>query len=290
MTQLIAASTNNSNLFSLQAARTDDSNVDIDIFLSPAHSPSVARELIETARALVTPRGRGIYASDEAPDAIAVVLQDKHRQWSPEEHRDRRKRWRHSAYGALSNGEVLFVYITSSSHLRSSEYISGVILHPETLQDRDLGFAPLLLAKGIIPGVRANGELRPLPSSPREADFVVQGAREFIVQGLDGLLEQLQAARTAGARFSKWRVPIACTSVVGGLPTRASLEAQAETLAQYAAISQQAGLVPIVEPDVEFSEDADLVRSVEVHEQAIAMIYARCRAYGVLLEGVIPMW
>ncbi|KAF9464163.1 aldolase [Collybia nuda] len=233
-----------------------------DVFLSSRYSPSVARELIETARALVNPRGKGIYATDETPEAIEAVLRgastgaEKDKQWSVEENRDRRKRWRESAYEALSN-----------------EYISGVILYSETLLDFKL--APILQKKGIIPGVRANGELRPFPGSPSE----------FIVQGLDDLLPQLQAARAAGARFSKWRVPIACTSLVQGLPSRAGLEVQAETLAQYAAISQQAGLVPIVEPDVEFSEDADLARSAEVHEQAIALIYARCLSYGVLLEG-----
>jgi fructose-bisphosphate aldolase class I len=106
------------------------------------------------------------------------------------------------------------------------------------------------------------------------------------VQGLDDLLPQLQAACVAGARFSKWRVPIACTSAVQGLPSQAALDVQAETLAQFAAISQQAGLVPIVEPDVEFSGDADLARSAEVHQKAISLIYARCLAHGVLLEGV----
>ncbi|KXN93414.1 putative fructose-bisphosphate aldolase class 1, partial [Leucoagaricus sp. SymC.cos] len=130
---------------------------------------------------------------------------------------------------------------------------------------------------GIIPGVRANGELMPIPNSPSE----------FIVEGLDGLLGRLQAAHAAGARFSKWRVTIACTSKERGLPTQTSLELQAETLGRYAAISQQAGLVPIVEPDVEFSEDADLARSVEVHEKAISMIFERLRAYNVLLEGTI---
>ncbi|KAG6847305.1 hypothetical protein H0H93_008929, partial [Arthromyces matolae] len=135
--------------------------------------------------------------------------------------------------------------------------------------------APLLSSKGIIPGVRANGELRPLPNYKHE----------FIVQGLDGLYEQLQAARIAGARFSKWRVPIACTSAERGLPSEAALDAHAETLAQYASISQEAGLVPIVEPDVEFTEDADLARSAWVHEQAIVRIYERCRIHGVMLEG-----
>lgn len=98
-------------------------------------------------------------------------------------------------------------------------------------------------------------------------------------------MARLQAARIAGARFSKWRVPIACSSTTTGFPSPLSLEIQAETLAQYAAISQQAGLVPIVELDVEFSRDADLDRSAEVHEKAIEMIYERMRAHGVLLEG-----
>ena len=64
---------------------------------------------------------------------------------------------------------------------------------------------------------------------------------------------------------------------------------QAETLAQYAAISQQAGLVPIVEPDVEFSADADLARSTEVHHKAVSLIYARCLMHGVLLEGKVVL-
>src|SRR5258708_2294978 len=93
--------------------------------------------------------------------------------------------------------------------------ISGIILYPETVLEFHL--AGFVAERGIIPGVRANGELSPLPSSPKE----------FIVQGLDGLLPRLQAARAAGVRFSKWRVPIACTSRSspgGGLPTEAALE------------------------------------------------------------------
>ncbi|EEB93713.1 hypothetical protein MPER_07595, partial [Moniliophthora perniciosa FA553] len=135
----------------------------------------------------------------------------------------------------------------------------------------------ILTKKGIIVGVRANGELAPLPASPFE----------FIVQGLDDLLAKLQAARAAGARFSKWRVPIACTSIGLGLPSQTSLDIQAETLAIYASISQQAGLVPIVEPDIEFSADADLPRSVEIHQKAIRLIYDRCHSHNVLLEGTL---
>ena len=152
------------------------------------------------------------------------------------------------------------------------EYISGVILYHETLLDFQLG--PVLSNRGIIPGVRADTDAYPLPISPIEP----------ATQGLDNLLPRLRAAAQAGARFSKWRAPILCNSST--LPTHAALEAQAESLARFAAISQQAGLVPIVEPDVDFAEDADLRRSVEVHIKAIGMIYARCAAYGVLLEGM----
>jgi fructose-bisphosphate aldolase class I len=161
----------------------------------------------------------------------------------------------------------------TSDNIFYTEHISGVILFPETLIDFKL--APILADKGIIPGVRANGELMPIPGSPSE----------FIVEGLDGLLGRLQAARAAGARFSKWRVTIACTSKEQGLPSQTSLDLQAETLGQFAAISQEAGLVPIVEPDVEFSGDADLARSVGVHEKAISLIFERMKAYNVLLEG-----
>jgi fructose-bisphosphate aldolase, class I len=130
-----------------------------------------------------------------------------------------------------------------------------------------------LTARGVIPGVRADIDAHPLPISPLEP----------ATQGLDDLLPRLRTARAAGARFSKWRAPILCNALT--LPTSAALEIQAESLARFAAISQQAGLVPIVEPDVDFAEDADLRRSVEVHEKIIGMIYARCIAYGVLLEG-----
>ena len=141
----------------------------------------------------------------------------------------------------------------------------------ETLVEFQL--ASILHERGIIPGVRADTDSHPLPISPIEP----------ATQGLDDLLPRLLTAKAAGARFSKWRAPILCNAST--LPSQAALEVQAESLARFAAISQQAGLVPIVEPDVDFSEDADLKRSVEVHVNIISLIYARCAAYGVLLEG-----
>lgn len=250
-----------------------------DVFLQPYLSPHAAHDLIKTASALVSPRGKGIYATDESPDAIQALLDGvplndrEERTCSSEENRERRKKWREFAYNAVSNGKQSSCKYDPSDSILYTEHISGVILYPETLID--FGLAPILTDKGIIPGVRANEELMPIHGSPSE----------FIVEGLDGLLGRLQAARAAGARFSKWRVTIACTSKEQGLPTQTSLELQAETLGRFAAISQEAGLVPIVEPDVEFSQDADLARSVEVHEKAISMIFDRMKAYSVLLEG-----
>lgn len=151
------------------------------------------------------------------------------------------------------------------------DYISGVILFSETLHD--FGLAPLLSKRGIIPGVRADTDSHPLPISPLEPS----------TQGLDDLFPRLQAAYNDGARFSKWRAPILCDAAQ--YPTHAALEAQADALARFAAISQMAGLVPIVEPDVDFSADATLGRSVEVHVKIISMIYAKCLQYGALLEG-----
>lgn len=169
-----------------------------------------------------------------------------------------------------------YVYCAHLSSLQpdriTADHISGVILFHETLVDFHL--APILAQRGIIPGIRADTDSHPLPVSPLEP----------ATQGLDDLLPRLTLARAAGARFAKWRAPLLCTQTQ--FPTHAALEAQAETLARFAAVSQQAGLVPIVEPDVDFGDDADLRRSVEVHVQIISMIYARCAAYGVLTEGM----
>ncbi|TDL18153.1 aldolase [Rickenella mellea] len=243
-------------------------------FLYPHHSPEIATQLISTANSLVHPRGRGIYATDETPEAIETRLvaaanggddgKDV-KTFSEEEKRERRKRWRECLYESLT-----------------PEHISGVIIFSETLHEFNL--APTLQARGIIPGIRADTDSQPLPCSPLEP----------ATQGLDDLLPRLRHAYAAGARFAKWHAPILCTSTstnsnntTGPLPTQSALETQSESLAHFASIAQQAGLVPIVEPDVDFSGDADLARSVEVHVRVISMIYARCAAYGVLIEGTL---
>ena len=248
-------------------------------YLYPHHSPAVAASLITIAEDLVNPRGKGIYATDETIEGIearfsaAEGIEAKSKVYTDAQCRERRRRWRECLYESLPTGMHFSTTtpVLIAPNIGTLDYISGVILHHETLIDFQL--APILMSRGIIPGVRADTDAHPLPISPLEP----------ATQGLDDLLPRLQAAHKAGARFSKWRAPILCNSST--LPTQAGLEAQAESLARFAAISQQAGLVPIVEPDVDFAEDADLKKSVEVHVRIISLIYARCAAYGVLLEG-----
>jgi len=173
---------------------------------------------------------------------------------------------------ALRNLSLVLVLLTKISEW--VEHISGVILFSETLHAFNL--APLLISRSIIPGIRADTDSQPLPISTLEP----------ATQGLDDLLPRLLKAHAAGARFAKWRAPILCDE--HKYPTQAALEVQAESLARFASIAQQAGLVPIVEPDVDYSADASLAKSVDVHVRIVSMIYARCLAYGLLTEGEYP--
>lgn len=159
----------------------------------------------------------------------------------------------------------------------SLDYISGVILFSETLTAFNL--APLLIQRGIIPGVRVDLDGQPCPGSPA-------GSGEVATQGHDDLLARCQAYHAAGARFTKWRAPF-LVNESGTLPSPSAIEAQAEGLAKFAAISQMAGLVPIIEPDLAFEGDASLQRSVDAHVKVISAIYAKCAIYGVLLEGTL---
>ncbi|KAJ8691769.1 hypothetical protein PTI98_011305 [Pleurotus ostreatus] len=223
------------------------------------------KSLIEVAHSLVNPRGKGIYATDEDPSEIQARLiaalgeAGKNISWTEAQAVERRKRWRECLYETMP-----------------TEYISGVILYPETLHDFKL--APVLANRGIVPGVRANGEEYPIPASPLEP----------ATDGLDNLLPRMTKAFDDGARFAKFRTGFMCTSLAtGGLATQLAIDTQSETLARFASIAQRAGLVPIVEPDVDFSGDADLSRSAEVHEKVISAIFARCVAHGVLIEGAL---
>jgi fructose-bisphosphate aldolase class I len=157
------------------------------------------------------------------------------------------------------------------------EFISGAILFDETIHQRATGGEPLsetLARQGIIPGIKVDGGTMALPGF----------AGERVTQGLDGLRERLTAYRRLGARFTKWRAVIA---IGEGLPTAACLEANARSLALFAALSQEAGLVPIVEPEVLMDGDHTLERCEEVTSLALRTVFAALFQHRVALEVIL---
>jgi fructose-bisphosphate aldolase class I len=176
-------------------------------------------ELEQTARAIVAP-GKGILAADESDSTIKKRF-DSIGVESTEENR--------RAYRDL-------LFTTEGA----AENISGVILFEETLHQRSADGTPfpeLLARQGVIPGIKVDKGAKPLANAPGET----------ITEGLDGLRERLNEYRDLGARFAKWRAVI---NIGPGLPSEYAVWTNAHALARYAALSQEAGLVPIVEPEV----------------------------------------
>jgi fructose-bisphosphate aldolase class I len=157
------------------------------------------------------------------------------------------------------------------------EFISGVILFDETIRQRTAGGRPLpevLAAQGIIPGIKVDLGTMALPGFTGEK----------ITQGLDGLRERLDGYRQLGARFTKWRAVIA---VGERMPTDACVEANARSLALFAALSQEAGLVPIVEPEILMDGDHPLVRCEEVASAVLRTVFDALVLYRVVLEHLL---
>jgi len=157
------------------------------------------------------------------------------------------------------------------------EYISGVILFDETLRqcaDDGRRFVDVLTASGIIPGVKVDVGAVPLAGSPGER----------ITEGLDGLRQRLEAYRTLGARFAKWRAVI---EIGDGKPSAYCLDTNAHALARYAALCQEAGLVPIVEPEVLEDGAHTIERCLEVTEATLDRVFAALRAQHVVLEQIL---
>ncbi len=158
-----------------------------------------------------------------------------------------------------------------------SDSISGVILYDETIRQHTQDGTPMiavLIAAGIIPGIKVDAGTHSLAGHPGE----------FITEGLDGLRERLRDYARLGARFAKWR---AVFVVSDDLPSRECIEANAHPLARYAALSQEAGLVPIVEPEVLMDGDHSLARCREVTEAVQHAVFAQLHSQRVLIEGII---
>ncbi len=156
-------------------------------------------------------------------------------------------------------------------------YISGAILFDETIhqQKKDgVPFVKALVDAGIIPGIKVDTGAEDMAAHPGEK----------ITEGLDGLRDRLAEYAQMGARFAKWRAVIALDD---HLPSRGCVEANAETLARYATLCQEAGLVPIVEPEVLMDGPHTMERSREVTEEVLQIVFNQLYTQRVMLEGVI---
>ena len=215
-----------------------------------------ATELMHTARGLMA-RGKGILAADESTATItkrfsAIQLE------STEEHR--------RAYR-----ELLFTAPAAA------ESVSGVILYDETIRQKTkdgMPFPQYLMKQGMIPGIKVDTGAKALAGFPGET----------ITEGLDGLRERLSEYRKLGALFAKWRAVIDIGALI---PTSYAIEANAAALARYAALCQENGIVPIVEPEVLMDGGHTLERCDEVTNTVLATVFRQLFAAGVLLEGIV---
>ena len=213
-------------------------------------------ELAATATALVAP-GKGILAADESSGTIKKRFDSIDVESTEEQRRAYR--------------ELLF---TTEG---AAEFISGVILYDETIRQRSSDGTPLaevLSRQGIIPGIKVDTGTTGL------AGF----GGEKITEGLDGLAGRLATYLELGARFTKWRAVI---TIGEHIPTRGCIRANAEALARFAAASQEAGLVPIVEPEVLMDGDHTIERCDQVTRDTLAAVFAALRRHRVRFDGML---
>ena len=157
------------------------------------------------------------------------------------------------------------------------EFISGAILYDETIRQHKKDGTPFMQViadAGIIPGIKVDRGAKALAGHPGET----------VTEGLDGLRDRLQEYAQMGARFAKWR---AVLTIGDGIPSRGCIEANAQALARYAALCQEAGLVPIVEPEVLMNGAHTLDRCREVTEEVLRSVFSQLAVQKVLLEGMI---
>ncbi|MEQ8354697.1 MAG: class I fructose-bisphosphate aldolase [Kiloniellaceae bacterium] len=212
--------------------------------------------LAETAKALVSD-GKGILAADESSPTIKKRFDSIKIESSEENRRDYR--------------DMLF------TTPEAGKYISGVILFDETLRQKAADGTPLvkkLVTAGMIPGIKVDAGAKPLAGHPDET----------VTEGLDGLRGRLEEYAKLGARFTKWR---GVYRIGDGMPSVGCVTANAHALARYAALAQEAGLVPIVEPEVLMDGDHDIGLCEEVTEEVLRSVYNELALQNVWLEGTL---
>lgn len=213
-------------------------------------------QLEKTARAMVAP-GKGIIAIDESTNTI-------------------RKRFESVGIeNTEANRRAYREMLLTTPNL--AEYISGAILFDETLRqttESGMPFAEVMRTAGIIPGIKVDRGAHPLAAFPGER----------VTEGLDGLRERLEEYVDMGARFAKWRAVI---TIGEDIPSGTCIEANAHALGRYAALCQEQGLVPIVEPEVLMDGDHDIGVCYEVTEATLRSVFAALYDHNVLFEGTI---
>ncbi|MFO7582260.1 class I fructose-bisphosphate aldolase [Guyparkeria sp.] len=221
------------------------------------YRPEKADELIQTARAMVAP-GKGILAIDESNgtcnkrfEAVGI---------DPSE--EKRRQYR----------ELLLTIPDLET------YVSGAILYDETIRQSTAdgkSFIDVMRERGQVVGIKVDTGAKPLAGSDGEK----------VTEGLDGLRERIAEYYGMGARFAKWRAVI--TIGRDGRPTRGCIEANAHALARYAALCQEGGLVPIIEPEVLIDGDHDIDTCERVTEEELNEVFRQLYHQNVMLEGVI---
>lgn len=224
--------------------------------VGPAETDPADTGLAATAAAMVQP-GKGILAADES---VATISK------------------RFAALGVPSTAETRRQYREGLLVAPGIEaHISGVILFDETMRQattEGVPFPEVLAGRGILPGIKVDTGAKALAGAPGES----------ITEGLDGLRDRVADYRKLGARFAKWRAVI---RIADGLPTRNAITANAHALARYAALCQEGGLVPIVEPEVLMAGHHDLGRCDAVTREVLAEVFHQLRLAQVDLRGIV---
>jgi fructose-bisphosphate aldolase class I len=213
-------------------------------------------ELARIARAMVAP-GKGILAADESSGTIKKRF-DGIKLESTEEARRTYREMLFTAPGV-------------------TDTISGVILYDETIRQKTrdgVPFPEYLTKNGVIPGIKVDTGAKPLAGFPNET----------ITEGLDGLRERLVEYHKLGARFAKWRAVI---DIADGVPTQFAVDANAHALARYAALCQENGIVPIVEPEVLMDGAHSIERCEQVTENVLQSVFNQLNQHRIYLEGMV---
>lgn len=215
-----------------------------------------AHELETTARAMVA-KGKGVLAIDESAPTIEKRFKTINIASTEENRR---------AYRDL--------LITAPG---SAEYVSGMILYDETMRQstsKGVPFPKALADQGVMPGIKVDKGTKELAGKPGEV----------VTEGLDGLRERLAEYRQLGAKFAKWRAVI---TIGNGIPTSACIRTNTHALARYAALCQEAGIVPMVEPEVLMDADNTIDTCYDVTSRTLTALFSELEKQGVVLEHTI---